>query len=54
VEVDRNPFLASPLLKASVHEEELAINVVSRTPSSPAVRKKDKKGKKVKILIFYL
>jgi hypothetical protein len=46
VEVDQNPFLPSPLLRASVHEE-VASNAVSRTPF-PAVgrKKKGEKGKK--------
>jgi hypothetical protein len=48
VEVDQNPFLPSPLLRATVHEDVVLDNVVSRTPSPTVIRtkKKAKKGKK--------
>jgi hypothetical protein len=47
VEVEENPFLPSPLLRPSVHEDAVVHNVVSRTPSPPVVpKKKGKKGKK--------
>jgi hypothetical protein len=37
-----------------MHEDELATNVVSRTPSPPLVRKKDKKKEKnFRINFFY-
>jgi hypothetical protein len=56
VEVDQNPFLPSPLLRSSVHEEVVADNVVSRTTSPPLVkRKKDiKERKKLNINYFLL
>jgi hypothetical protein len=55
VEVDQNPFLLSPLLRHSVHEN-VATNAVSRTTSSQAISKKriKKVGKNLSInYIFY-
>jgi hypothetical protein len=46
VEVDQNPFLPSPLLRASVHEDAVVDNAVSTTPSPPAAHKRIKKERK--------
>jgi hypothetical protein len=49
VEAEENPFLPSPLLRPSVHEDAEVHNVVSRTPSPPvqSPKRRGRKGKKV-------